>query len=49
MKKIGFIICGRYQTCSGGKCFRAIRERVGGFVRYLKDEPVDVVGCSYCG
>lgn len=49
MKKIGIIICGRYQSCGGGKCFRAVRERVGGFARYPKDEPVEVVGYSYCG
>jgi len=49
MKKIGIIICGRYQTCGGGKCFRAIRERVGGFARYPKGEPVEVVGYSSCG
>jgi predicted metal-binding protein len=49
MKKIGIIICGRYQTCGGGKCFRALKERVGGFSLYPKDEPVEVVGYSYCG
>ncbi len=49
MKKVGIIICGRYQSCGGGKCFRAVRERVGGFARYPKDEPVEVVGYSYCG
>lgn len=49
MKKIGIIICGRYQTCGGGKCFRSVRERVGGFARYPKDEPVEVVGFSTCG
>jgi len=49
MTKIGIIICGRYQDCGGGKCFRALRERVGGFSRYSKDEPVEVVGYSYCG
>ena len=49
MAKIGIIICGRYQDCGGGKCFRAIRERVGAFARYPKDEPVEVVGYSYCG
>jgi len=48
LKKVGIIICGRYQSC-GGKCFRSIRERVGGFARYPKDEPVEVVGYSYCG
>ena len=49
MKKIGIIICGRYQDCGGGKCFRALRERVGAFAIYPKDEPVEVVGYSYCG
>jgi predicted Fe-Mo cluster-binding NifX family protein len=23
MKKIGIIICGRFQNCGGGKCFKA--------------------------
>jgi predicted metal-binding protein len=49
MKKIGIIICGRYQDCGGGKCFRALRERVGAFAVYPKDEPVEIVGYSYCG
>jgi len=49
MKKIGIIICGRYQDCSGGKCFRAVRERAGGFSCYPKDESVEIVGYSYCG
>jgi len=49
VKKIGIIICGRYKTCGGGKCLRALRERVGAFARYPKDELVEVVGYSYCG
>jgi predicted metal-binding protein len=49
VKKIGIIICGRYQTCGGGKCLRSVRERVGAFARYPKDEPVEVVGYSTCG
>ena len=49
MKKIGIIICGRYQDCGGGKCFRALRERVGAFAMYPRDEPVEIVGYSYCG
>ena len=49
MKKIGIIICGRYQTCGGGKCFRGLRERVGGFSVYSPDEEVEVVGYSHCG
>jgi len=49
MKKIGIIICDRYRGCGGGKCFRALRERKGAFVRYPSDEPVEVVGYSSCG
>ena len=49
MKKIGIIICGRYQSCGGGKCFRALREREGAFKIYPKEETVEVVGYSYCG
>ena len=49
MKKIGIIICGRYQGCGGGKCFRALRERAGAFAAYPKDEAVEVVGFANCG
>jgi len=49
MKKIGIIICGRYQACGGGKCLRALRERVGAFAIYPIDEEVDLVGYSTCG
>ncbi len=49
MKKIGIIICGRYQDCGGGKCFRALRERVGGFSSYTEEEQLEIVGYSYCG
>ena len=49
MKKIGIIICGRYQNCGGGKCFRSLRERVGAFAAYPKDEDVEIAGYSYCG
>lgn len=49
MAKVGIIICGRYQDCGGGKCFRAMHERVGGFARYPKDEELSLVGYSYCG
>ena len=48
MKKIGIIICDRYHTCAGGKCFRALKERAGGFARY-GDEPVELVGYTTCG
>ncbi len=49
MTKIGIVICGRYQSCGGGKCFRALRERAGAFARYPKEEAVEIVGYSYCG
>lgn len=46
--KVGIIICDRYRTCGGGKCFRSVRERAGGFSRYPADEPLEVVGYSTC-
>jgi predicted metal-binding protein len=49
MKKIGIIICGRYQSCGGGKCFRAMREHLGGFALYPPEEDLQLVGYSYCG
>jgi len=47
--RIGIVICARYGNCGGGKCLRALRERAGGFARYPKDEPVELVGYSSCG
>jgi predicted metal-binding protein len=49
MKKIGIIICDRYKGCGGGKCFRALRERVGAFGAYSNEETVEIVGFSSCG
>jgi predicted metal-binding protein len=49
MNKVGIIICGRYQNCGGGKCFRAAREHEGGFSVYPKDQEIQIVGYSYCG
>lgn len=46
--KIGIIICDRYKSCAGGKCFRAIKEKVGAFDIY-KDKDVEVVGYTSCG
>lgn len=46
--KIGIIICDRYNTCAGGKCFRAVREREGAFDIY-KDQEVELVGYTTCG
>ncbi len=47
-KKIGIIICDRYRSCAGGKCFRAVRDREGAFEMY-KGEEVEVVGFTSCG
>ena len=48
MTKVGIIICDRYRSCAGGKCFRSLHEREGGFARY-KDEEVELVGFTTCG
>lgn len=48
MKKVGIIICHRYQACSGGKCLRSLRNREGAFARY-HDEEVEPVGYTTCG
>ena len=48
MRKIGIIICHRYQTCAGGKCLRSLRNREGAFTRYQGEE-VDLVGYTTCG
>jgi len=42
--KLGIIICERYDSCSGGKCLRALREREGAFDVYAKNEDVQSVG-----
>ncbi|MGC8761615.1 MAG: CGGC domain-containing protein [Bryobacteraceae bacterium] len=47
--KIGIIICERYKSCGGGKCFRAVRERSGAFAIYPAGQPLEVVGYSTCG
>ena len=49
MTKIGIVICARYRDCGGGKCFRALKERVGAFSRYPASEPVEIVGYTSCG
>ena len=48
-KKIGIIICDRYRSCAGGKCFRALQEREGAFDIYGKDENIEIVGYTSCG
>ncbi len=47
-KKIGIIICDRYRSCAGGKCFRALKNREGAFSVYQEDE-VEIVGYTSCG
>ena len=46
--KIGIIICNRYQTCAGGKCFRALYNREGAFDIY-QGKAVELVGFTTCG
>jgi predicted metal-binding protein len=48
MVKLGIIICDRYRSCAGGKCFRSLQERVGGFARYAGQD-VELVGFTSCG
>lgn len=45
--RIGIIICDRYRTCAGGKCFRALREREGAFSVY-KGRGVELVCFTSC-
>jgi predicted metal-binding protein len=47
--KIGIIICDRYHTCGGGKCFRSLKNREGAFSIYDKDDEVEIVGYTTCG
>jgi predicted metal-binding protein len=46
--KIGIIICDRYRTCAGGKCFRALCNREGAFSIYGPEVEVEVVGYTTC-
>jgi predicted metal-binding protein len=46
--RVGMIMCNRYRTCAGGKCFRAMRNREGAFSIYAGKE-VELVGCTTCG
>lgn len=45
--KIGIIICDRYRSCAGGKCFRSLKDRVGAFNRYAGKD-VELVGYTTC-
>ncbi len=46
--KIGIIICDRYNTCAGGKCFRSAAQREGAFSAY-KDRDIEIAGFTTCG
>lgn len=46
--KIGIIICDRYKSCAGGKCFRSVKEKAGAFDIY-KYKDVELVGYTSCG
>jgi len=46
--KIGIVICDRYKSCAGGKCFRAMKNREGAFDIYAQTE-VELVGYTSCG
>lgn len=47
--RIGIIICDRYQSCAGGKCFRSAMNREGAFRRYSKSETLEVMSYTTCG
>jgi predicted metal-binding protein len=46
--RIGIIICDRYKACTGGKCFRALRESEGAFEAY-QGRAIELVGFTTCG
>lgn len=46
--KLGIIICDRYRTCAGGKCFRALQNREGAFEMYKNDD-VELAAFTTCG
>lgn len=46
--KIGIIICDRYNTCAGGKCFRSFVKREGAFKMY-EGKNVEIAGFTTCG
>ena len=46
--KIGIIICDRYRSCAGGKCFRSLKNREGAFSIYKKEDDLELVGYTTC-
>ncbi len=47
--RVGIIICGRYSSCAGGKCLRALRERDGAFSGYGGGVELELAGFTSCG
>lgn len=41
-KKIGIVICDRYNRCAGGKCLRSMENREGAFSIYVDMENLRV-------
>jgi predicted metal-binding protein len=46
--KVGIIICDRYRSCAGGKCFRAFQNREGAFSIY-KNSEIEIAAFTTCG
>ncbi|SDB93023.1 CGGC domain-containing protein [Williamwhitmania taraxaci] len=46
--KLGIIICDRYNSCAGGKCFRALEKREGAFKVY-EGQDVELAAYTTCG
>jgi predicted metal-binding protein len=46
--KLGIIICDRYRSCAGGKCFRAFHNREGAFSIY-KGIEAEISAFTSCG
>jgi len=46
--KVGIIICDRYHTCAGGKCFRSLQNRDGAFAIY-ENQAVELAAFTTCG
>lgn len=47
--KVAIIICDRYKSCAGGKCFRALENREGAFDIYDAEVPLEIAAYTSCG
>jgi predicted metal-binding protein len=45
---LGIIICDRYHSCAGGKCFRSLQNNEGAFELY-KNQEVKLAAFTTCG